>query len=123
MQEEPFLKNGYKLVRHFDQDDRQTDAAVWDSIRPVLLKAITDKGAHELSQQEWTQHIHQGSNKVRFEYCENSCKKTLAYLRAIHGHTRRMTQCSRIDETRLAAIQMERNYISERMFFQLEIHP
>ena len=68
------LKNVDKnWKRHFDQDERQNDAAAhWDSIVPVLLKAFADKGAHELSQQEWTQHIHQGSNKVRFEYCENS---------------------------------------------------
>ena len=83
-------KNGHKLVRHFDQDDRQTDAAVhWESIRPVLLKAFADKGAHEFSEQEWIQLFHQGSKKVRFEYCENS-HKSLAYLRAIQGHTGRM---------------------------------
>ena len=61
-----------KLVRHFDQDERQTDAAVhWDSIRPVLLKTLADKGAQEFSEQEWIQHVRQGSEatclfRVRF---------------------------------------------------------
>ena len=66
MQEELFLvpsrKMVTKLVRHFDQDERQTDAAVhWDSIRPVLLKAFADMGASEFSEQAWIQHIHKGS--------------------------------------------------------------
>ena len=40
-----------KLVRHFDQDERQTDAAVhWDSIGPVLLNAFADMGASEFSE-------------------------------------------------------------------------
>ena len=57
-----------KLVRHFNQDVRQTDASVhWDSIRPVLLKVFADKGASEISEQEFIQHILHGSSKVRFE--------------------------------------------------------
>ena len=43
-----------KLVRHVDQDERQTDVAEHcDSIRPVLLRALADKRAHEFSEQEW----------------------------------------------------------------------
>ena len=60
-----------KLVRHFDQDERQTDAAVhWDSIRPVLLKAFADMGASEFSEQEWIQHIHKGSFKSHSSFVE-----------------------------------------------------
>ena len=63
MQEEPFRQPSQKmitkLVRHFDQDERQTDAAVHrDSRRLILLKAFADKGAHEFSEHEFIQHIH-----------------------------------------------------------------
>ena len=69
---QPPQKMVTKLVRHFDQDERQTDAAVhWDSIRPVMLKTLADKGAQEFSEQEWIQHVPQGSEatclfRVRF---------------------------------------------------------
>ena len=59
-----------KLERHFDQDERQTDAAVhWDSIRPVLKKALADKGAHEFSEQEWISSI---SNKEVTRSCSGA---------------------------------------------------
>ena len=77
-----------KLVRHFDQDERQTDAVVhWDSIRPVLLRALADKGAHEFSVQEWISSTsikevtRSGSSVVKI------LKNSLAFLRAIQGHT------------------------------------
>ena len=69
---QPSQKMVTKLVRHFDQDERQTDAAVhWDSIRPVLWKTLADKGAQEFSEQERIQHVRQGSEatclfRVRF---------------------------------------------------------
>ena len=35
------LQNGYQMVRHCDQDERQSDAALhWDTKRPVLLKSV-----------------------------------------------------------------------------------
>ena len=98
-----------KLVRHFDQDERQTDAVVhWDSIRPVLLRAFADKGAHEFSKQERISSIsimevtRSGSTVVKI------LKKSWA--------------CSRIDGTRLAALQLERISLPQRMFFQHEFH-
>ena len=31
-----------RMVRHYDEDERQSDASMhWDTIRPVLLKALT----------------------------------------------------------------------------------
>ena len=81
-----------KLLRHFDHDERQTDAAVhWDSMRPVLLRALADKGAHVFSEQEWKTSIsnkevaRSGSSVVKF------LKKSWAYLRAIQGHTSGIT--------------------------------
>ena len=76
-----------RLVRHYDQDERQPDAAiVWDAMKPVLLKAFAKQEARDFSDTEWLGLIHQGSSKTRFEYCEDS-KNSLAYFRAIQGHS------------------------------------
>ena len=76
-----------RLVRHYDQEERQSDAAVrWDTIRPKLLRAFADRGARDFSETDWLRHIHEGSNKTRFEHCEDS-KKSLTSFRAIQGHT------------------------------------
>ena len=64
-----------RLVRHYDQEERQTDAAVhWDTIRPKLLRAFADRGARFVSEKDWLRHIHERSNKTRFEFCEDSPK-------------------------------------------------
>ena len=76
-----------RMVRHYDQDERQTDAAHhWDTIRPVLLKACAQHGARDSSEKSWLRLIHEGNSKTRFEYCESS-KNSLAYNRAIQGHS------------------------------------
>ena len=62
-----------RLVRHRDPDERDNDGAVhWDTMYPKLLKAFGHLGARKFSHEEWLQHIHGGSNKMRFEYCESS---------------------------------------------------
>ena len=56
-----------KMVRHFDQDERQTDGAVhWDSLKSVLVKGFRRNGAENFPDSEWIDHIQQGSNKVNF---------------------------------------------------------
>ena len=98
-----------KRERHFDQDERQTDAAVhWDSMRPVLLKALADKGAHEFSEQQWISSI--------------SIKEVTRSGSSVVKILKKSWACSRIDGIRLAAIQMERISLPGRMFFRHEIH-
>ena len=78
-----------RMVRHYDQDDRQPDAALqWDTIRPVLLKAFAKHGEHEISQKTLasTYSSRKQQDEARFEYCEDS-KNSLAYFRAIQGHS------------------------------------
>ena len=42
-----------KLVRHHEQEERQSDAAVhWDTIRPKLLRAFADRGAQDFSEKD-----------------------------------------------------------------------
>ena len=76
-----------RMVRHYDQDERQSDAALhWDAIRPVLLKAFAEHGARDFSDQQWRRLIHEGSSKTRFEFCEDS-QHSLDFFRALQGHS------------------------------------
>ena len=66
------LKLVMRLMRHCDQEDRETDGAVhWNTKKPKLQRAFGDKGARKFSDKDWLQHIYEGSNKTRFEYGEN----------------------------------------------------
>ena len=74
-----------RMVRHYDHDERQPDAAVhWDTTRPVLLEAFTKHGARDFSEKHWLRLVHRGSSKTR--YCEDS-KNCLAFFRTIQGHS------------------------------------
>ena len=76
-----------KLVRHFDQDERHTDAAVhWDTIKPVLVRGFKDHVAERFTESQWIEHIYKRSNEVGFECCETP-QKASTYLRAIQGHS------------------------------------
>ena len=48
-----------RLVRHYDQEERETDGAVqWDMINPKLLRAFGHKGARKFSEENGLQiHI------------------------------------------------------------------
>ena len=60
---------------------RDADGAVhWITIGPKLTRAFGDRGTRYFSERDWLQHIYEGSNKTRFEYCENS-KNSLMYIR------------------------------------------
>ena len=57
-----------RMVRHYDQDERQSDASLHrDATRPVLLKAFAKHGARDFSDEQWLRLIHEGSSKTRFE--------------------------------------------------------
>ena len=76
-----------KMLRHYDQDERQTDGSRhWDTIRPVLLRACAQQGAREFDEGFWLHLIHEGSNKRRLEWCKDN-NGSLCYLRAIQGHS------------------------------------
>ena len=78
-----------RLVRHHDQEEREPDGrGHGNTINPKLLRAFGDKGARKLSDKDWLQHICEGSNKTKVEYCENS-ENFLMKIRAIQGHTGR----------------------------------
>ena len=71
-----------RMVRHYDQDERQSYASFHsDATRPVLLKRSQNM-EHEISQ------MHNGFDLFMKEaaYCEDS-KISLAYFRAIQGQS------------------------------------
>ena len=53
---------------------------------PKLRKAFQKSGGRKFSDTDWLQHMHQGSNKMRFQWCMNS-QNSLMNIRAIQGHT------------------------------------
>ena len=56
-----------RLVRHYDQDERQSDVT-----SSVLVKAFAKHGARDFSDEQWLRLLHEGCSKTRFEYCEDS---------------------------------------------------
>ena len=75
-----------RLVHHIAEDERETDGAVhWISMSPKLRKACQKAGGQKFSDTDWLQHIHEASNKMRFQYCMNS-KKSLV-VHSFHSRT------------------------------------
>ena len=75
------------MLRHYDQDERQTGGSKhWDTIRPVLMKAIAQEGARDFDEGFWLHLIHEGSQKKRLEYFKDN-NGSLCYLRVIQGQS------------------------------------
>ena len=75
-----------RLVRHYDQDERESDGAVhWNSMGPKQRKAFQKAGGQTLSDSDWLQYICEGSNKTRFQYCKNSKKCLMVH--SCHSRT------------------------------------
>ena len=75
------------MLRHYDQEERQTDGSKhWDIIRPTLVRAFAREEARDFDDEHWLMLIHEGSTKMRIEYCEDN-NGSLCYLRAFQGHS------------------------------------
>ena len=75
------------MLRHFDQDERESDGSRhWEGIESVLLRKLERDGVQDFSDEVWLQQLFEGSSKKRTEYCKNK-DGILCYLRAIHGHS------------------------------------
>ena len=106
-----------RLVRHYDQDERETDGAVhWNSMGPKLRKAFEKAGGHKFSDNDWLQKIYKGSNKTRFRYCKNS-RDVLLYIRAIQGHTGGNVIAPELMGHVAIPYKMERIPVSSRMLW------
>ena len=76
-----------KLVRHEHSRERETEGAIhWTIICPKLIIRFHKDGGSSFTDRDCLNFIWIGSNKTRFQYCQNFCN-TLLHLRAIQGHT------------------------------------
>ena len=74
------------MLRRCGRGGRQTDGSRhWDTIGPTLVKAFAREDARDFDDGYWLMLIHEGSNKMRFEYCEDNNESL--FLRAIQGHS------------------------------------
>ena len=65
----PISKAVTTMLRHFHQDERQTDGSRhWDSIKSVLVRKFANEGARDVSDEAWLQKIFAGSTKKRIEF-------------------------------------------------------
>ena len=76
-----------KLVRHENSRERETDGAIhWKFKSPKLRFKFRSDGGSNFTDRDWINFIWKGSNRTKFQYCQNSCNKLL-YIRTIQGHT------------------------------------
>ena len=75
------------MLRHFDQEERQTDGSRhWDSIKPVLMRAFAHQGARDFDDGFWLRLIQDGSTEKRLEYCQDK-DGNLTCFWAFQGHS------------------------------------
>ena len=80
-------KSVSRLERHEHSQERGTDGAIhWKFICPKLIIRFQRDGGVSFTDRDWLNFIWQGSNKTRFQYCQNSHNRIM-YFRAIQGHT------------------------------------
>ena len=96
------------MLRHFDQEERQTDGSRHcDSIEPVLMRAFAHEGAQDFSDINWLRLIHKARilHRYRWEYmCWWYSNK------------------SRIDEIHVYSIQMEGVHQPQSKFVKFTIY-
>ena len=103
-----------KILRHCDQEESQTDGSRrWDTIRPRFVRAFAREEARDFDDGYWLMLFHEGSNKMRIEYCK---------FTSYSGTLWCCSNKSRIDELHVYAIQMEGVHLSHRNFVKFSIH-
>ena len=76
-----------KMVRHYDQDEREQDGSHHrETVRSLLLSAFAQDRAKWFSDKYWFHLIQQHRSKTRIECCLDN-KRSFCYLRAIQGHS------------------------------------
>ena len=61
------------MLRHYAQEEKQTDGSRhWDNIKRTLSRAFARQGAQDFDDDFWSVLTHEGSNKMRMEYCKDS---------------------------------------------------
>ena len=75
------------IVRHHDQDKRETDRAMhWNVILPVLKGKFRNQLEKEFTDEDWLHCLYLGSLKTRHEICKDE-NGELRYIRAFQGQS------------------------------------
>ena len=122
------LRSRNMSVKSYDMKivETETDRAIHSTLlSPKLRFTFQRDGSHEFTDRDWLNIIRKGSNKTRFQYCQNSRIKLL-YIRAIQGHTGGEMISPEMPGQFLILhncfTQLERVCTPSRMFFQFDIH-
>ena len=84
------------MVRHHDQDERETDGAKhWDGALSVLKGEIRNQLEKEFTDEDWLHCLYLGSIKTRFEICTDE-NGELRNICAIQGHSGGMIKSPRL---------------------------
>ena len=76
-----------EMVRHHDQNERETDGARhWDGVLSVLKGKFRYQLEKEFTDEYWLHCLYLGSIKTRFELCKDE-NGEIRYIRAIQGHS------------------------------------
>ena len=102
-QKEPYLRSKVEMYSCFfivqrrisDNSDLQNGHKIGAPLRPGRKtfwgsSSLGHDKAEIVESVRWLRFVHEGSSKTIFEYCEGS-KNSLAYFRAIQGHTGNVT--------------------------------
>ena len=111
-----------RMVRHYDQEERESDAAVhWDTIGPKLIKVFGKHGAQNFSERYWIQLIQEGNSEKRVDYCVDHQKN----LGLPSSNSRTLwwySDNAGTDGIHVHSIQLERVHLSQRMFVERAIY-
>ena len=91
------------------------------TFKPTLVRAFAREGARDFDDDYWLVLIHEGSNKMRMEYCKDS-NGSLCYLRAIQGHSGGIPISPELMNYTLIPHALERAHLPQRNFVEFSIH-
>ena len=84
------------MVRHHDQDVRETDEAKhWDGAISVLKGKFRNQLEKEFTDEDWLHCFYLGSIKTSFEICKDEHGES-RYIRASQGHSGGMIKSPRL---------------------------
>ena len=100
------------MVRHNDQDERETDGARhWDGVLSVLNGKFRNQLEKEVTDDDWLHCFYLVIIQTRFEICKDE-NGELRYIRAIQGHSGGMIISPRLMNYVMIPRQMETIYLS-----------
>ena len=109
------------LLRHSDQEERQTDGSRhWETIGPTLVRAFARREARDFDDRYWLTLIHEGRNNMRIEYCAE--KKWISLLFTSSKTLRWYSDKPRIDDLHAYSSQLDRAHLLQVNFVGFSVH-